>query len=71
MRGRGTPRFAIRLPDDLRAEIERNVERSTHTRKREPYTLSSWVIDAIKMKLDHVERSRRPRRRKGRKYLQI
>jgi hypothetical protein len=60
------------MPSGLRREIERVVARSVHFRRREPYTLSSYVIDAVRAKLDHAERSRRPRRRKRRKvYLQL
>lgn len=64
---RGSPIIRVRVPAELLARIEAKVLRSQDS-KDEPYTLSSWIISAIREKLGKHARSNkgRPgRRQKG------
>lgn len=54
---------ALRIPKELLAEIADEIARSQN-RFNEPYDRSSWIIKAIREKLDHLKRSRKPRPRK-------
>jgi hypothetical protein len=61
---KGTRIIGIRVPDALRAKIETAVTRSEQSATREPFTLTTFILAAIREKLDHMARSRRPGRRR-------
>lgn len=58
----GSPITSIRFPPELLAEVLRVIIRSEDTRKEGPWTLSSFVLQAVKDKLAHQARGRRCRR---------
>jgi hypothetical protein len=60
---KGSPIIRVRVPAALLAQVEAKVERSQDS-KDEPYTLSSWIISAIREKLYKNKRSStRPKHR--------
>lgn len=48
-------------PEELQAIAEAIESANDHTRD-EPYTVSSWIRKAVKDKLAHLSRSKRPRK---------
>lgn len=55
---KGTKKYAVRIPDDMLDEIMDVISSANKTRKGEPYTLSSWLRDAVLYKLAALERGR-------------
>lgn len=63
---KGTPRIAVRLPDDLTAEINRAVDNRNLWSAREPWTFSDFVRIACREKLAKMKRCRKKRAAKKR-----
>lgn len=59
---RGTKITTLRIPAELRKRIEAAMISANRTRKDQPYTTTAWIIAALMEKLDHLQRSRRPKR---------
>jgi hypothetical protein len=68
---RGTRVHTVRIPPDLRAQLNEVIERSIHTRAAGQWTLTDLILTGLQEKLDHMQRSNRPRRRrsKGKRTL--
>lgn len=65
MPGKGTPIYTVRIPDGLAAEIAETIERRNLWRSRkffprpgEPWTLTSFILTAIREKIRKMQRSR-------------
>jgi len=59
----GSPRMTVRIPADLLAAVDRQVESRNAVAHGEPWTLSAFVVAALREKLAKMERSRSGRRR--------
>lgn len=64
---KGSPVIRVRVPAALLAQIEAAVERSQDTRSEGGYTLSSWIVAALRERLAKHQRSAASgrRRKKG------
>lgn len=60
---KGNPIVPLRLNPKLIAIVDAAIASANVVRKEEPYTRSSWIKEAIRQKLSHLDRSKR----KGRK----
>ena len=56
---KGSPIIPVRFPDELLAQMDREIARAERTRLDEPWTRSSFVLAAVRAFLDKRERSRR------------
>lgn len=61
----GSPVIPTRIPVDLLAQIDAIVARSATSRTAGQWTRSGWIVQAIRDKLAHAERSRKSRPRKS------
>lgn len=61
----GTKIVPVRVPPGLLEQIDQAVSASQDLRFEGGHTRSSWIIHAIRQKLAHMERSRKPRRAKA------
>jgi len=61
---KGSPVITVRVPQEVIDRIERHLERINLRRKEEPYTLRTFISQAIADKIDHVERSLESARKK-------
>lgn len=57
----GNPKVIVRFEQGLLDLIERTIEDRNGRTKREPWTLSDFIRDAVREKLDHMRRARRRR----------
>jgi hypothetical protein len=57
---RGTQHLPLRIDPETLARIDAEVERQNRTRAGEPYSRSTWIRQAIRERLDKLERGRRP-----------
>lgn len=55
----GNPKIIVRLEQDLIDLIEQTMERRNKYTSRGPWTLSDFVRQAIREKIDHMRRARR------------
>ena len=62
--GKGTQVYSLRIPADLMQEVKDTIDRSHETRAGEPWTITAFILTAIREKLNHMERSRRSGRRR-------
>jgi hypothetical protein len=60
---KGSPVVPVRIPAELLAVIDATVSRVNVKTRGEPYTRSSWILAAIRDRLAHMERAKKPRRR--------
>ena len=60
---KGSRIVPVRVPDELLVRLSAAVERSARTRFDGPWSVSEFVRSAIEDKLQHMERSRRSRKR--------
>lgn len=58
----GSPVIPVRIPTALLAQIECEIAKVNLTWNVEPYTRSSFIISAIKNRIDHLHRSRKKRK---------
>lgn len=65
MASKGTPVYTLRIPNELAAEIETTINRRNIYTLNEPWHWSGFVLTAIREKLNHMERSRRAKKRKA------
>ena len=56
---KGSPIIPIRFPQELLAQVDKEVARAERTRPGEPWTRSSFVLAAVRAFLAKRERSRR------------
>jgi len=56
---KGTPIVTLRVSNELRNRINESIASANYYTKIEPYTLSSWILHAVKEKLDKIERGRK------------
>ncbi len=61
---KGSPIVPIRFPAELLKAMDVTIHRQNRKRVGEPWTRSSWILHAICEKLDHIDRARRPRKRR-------
>jgi hypothetical protein len=61
---KGTRIMPVRFPDELAAEVFRELSLSERTREGEPWTFSDFVRLAVAEKIAHRKRSRAKRARK-------
>jgi hypothetical protein len=60
---KGSPIVPIRFADaELLAAVDAAVEASVNNRKDRPWTRTSFILAAVREKLAHMERSRKPRK---------
>ena len=64
MPSKGSWRVTLRLPGSLRQEITEAMLSANLVKVDEPFDFSGWIKKAIQEKLDHLRRSRKPRKRK-------
>jgi len=64
MPAEGSPRVILRIPQDLLSEMNEVIERRNAVTREEPWDMSAFIRTAIREKIAHVLRSRRPRPRK-------
>lgn len=64
MASKGNPIVSARIPADLLDEVAELIERRNEWTHNEPWTLTGFIVDAIREKVAKMERSRRARRRK-------
>lgn len=62
---KGSPIVKLRLPGDLQAQVEQEIERTNCNRAAEPFTVSTWIRAAIVEKLAHARRSRCKKSKEG------
>jgi hypothetical protein len=55
----GTPIATLRIPREIRSQIDAAIDRSKGCRKEGDYTLTTWIIAAIQEKLRHTERRKK------------
>lgn len=60
---KGSPVIPCRFPADLLAQVDQTIRRSQDTRAGEPWNRTTFILQAVRDKLNHMERSRRPRKR--------
>jgi len=60
---KGNPVVQVRVPMETLQEVNDTIAKRNATTSGEFHTLSSFVLAAIREKLDKMKRSRRPRRR--------
>ncbi len=61
----GSPRVTVRLSPDLLAAVDHVIGKYNACQTcREPLTMSDFVVKAVVEKLQHMERSRKPRQPK-------
>lgn len=63
-KNRGSPIVTLRVPPELLERVKARVARSLHTSRGEPLTVTAFILKALEDKLDHIERSNRPRSRR-------
>lgn len=56
---KGNPIVKVRVPRDVLAEVNNAIDSHARRSSREPHTMSSWLLDAIKEKLAHIARSKK------------
>lgn len=59
----GSPMFTFRLSDEMGVSVMNTIRHRNANTSDTPWTFSDFVRKAIQEKLDHMERSRRPRNR--------
>jgi hypothetical protein len=59
--------FSIKVPVTLIAAVDRTLRRFLHTRREAPISRNEFIRRAIEERLDHLRRSSRPHRRRGRR----
>ena len=59
----GSPRMTVRIPADLLAAVDRQVESRNAVAHGEPWTRSAFIVAALREKLAKMQRSRTGRRR--------
>lgn len=62
---KGTPITCVRIPPDMLAQVDALVERSITHAAEEPWTRTSWIVQAIREKLAKRLRSNSRKRRKS------
>jgi hypothetical protein len=60
---KGTPRVTLRVPEELRSALQEVIDRSELFRAAGAWDTTSLILQAVKDKLNHMERSRRSRRK--------
>jgi len=60
----GSPIVPIRIPEHLLQRIEDAIASNNEHIKKEPWTRTSWIIDAIKAKLTHQSYGRREHKKR-------
>lgn len=60
---RGSPRITIRLPVALRSEVIETIRVSKSRRRGLPHNFTTFFVDAVREKLDHMARSRASKKR--------
>jgi hypothetical protein len=61
---RGSQVVTLRIPPLLLAAIDAKVKESVQTKKDEPYNRSTWILQCIMEKFNHLERSKSKCRKK-------
>lgn len=61
---KGTPVITIRIPPGVVQQIDEIAKQSINRKATEPWTRSSWIMQAIVDKLDHVRRGREASKRR-------
>lgn len=56
---KGSRIVPVRLDPELHAALVAEIEATNPRRRDEPFTVSSWIVRAIREKLAHAKRSRR------------
>lgn len=64
MASKGSPMVALRIPQELLTEIEATMKKRNVVAFGEPWSRTDFILVAIKEKLAHMARSRRPGRRR-------
>lgn len=59
----GSPIVPIRVPADLLAAVDAVIARTADTRRDGPWTRTSFILSAVREKLQHMHRSNRKNRR--------
>lgn len=58
--------YVFKAPPDLMDKVDHTLARFIHTRKGKPLNRSEFIRRAIEKDLLHLERSRKPRGKRGR-----
>jgi len=58
---KGTQVRTLRIPQELWDEMVRECEKQNETRREAPFTMTGWMIHAMRSHIDHLKRGRRPR----------
>ena len=61
---KGNRMVGLRLPPDVSEALDREIAAINATRADEPYTVASFILSAVRLRLRRLEEDRR-RRRKG------
>ena len=59
--------YSIKVPVVLIEHVDRTLLRFVHTRRQAPISRNEFIRQAIEEKLDHLRRSSRPHRHRGRR----
>jgi len=62
---KGTRVYTLRIDEATMEQISGNIERANEYRREVPYTLTSWILAAIREKMAHGKRSRKPRAKRA------
>jgi hypothetical protein len=61
---KGTPLIGLRVPPELRTEIEQHILRVAIRARRRPKTITAFILDCIREVLDKGQRSKKSRQKK-------
>lgn len=62
---KGSPRTTLRIPAELLRQIQEAIDRQSEFRRGEPWNMTTWIIAAIRERLDKQARGRRPKAKAG------
>jgi hypothetical protein len=60
---KGSKIIPVRFPAEELAAVEAYLKESESTRSGEPWTISTFIKKAVREKLDHIQRSRKSKRK--------
>jgi hypothetical protein len=63
MPSKGSPKVVIRLVDPLLPRILETIARLNKTTKKEPYTVTSWIVHCIRGELAHLDSAKMQKER--------